>query len=315
MTEPPGGRWDRRSDPRHPPEPDPALEQLLRDALHAEAETVTPAGDGLVRIRERTRSGRSRRHWVRSALVTAAAAAAAVTVAVVPNVFHHRTGQQQATAPGRQGQSSAASSMAARTAGPAEPVVWPYASVGAARSRAAADIRSGRLAALTDPAAAARSFLASTVGPGDYSVAKPAAAGRLTTVVVAQNSSTVARVTLRRVLEGPPPAWVVVSADAPGGSLSIASVMPANPDSVTVSGTTTAGSSTRLKVKLLTGGSSQSVGVGTTAPSPAGGPFTVRANLTGGAAPSAVVLWSVDVNGNVTAVTARPLVNGSLTAH
>ncbi|HET6910912.1 MAG TPA: hypothetical protein VFH54_16395, partial [Mycobacteriales bacterium] len=48
-----------------PDERDQGLEQLLRTALHGEAESVTPGGDGLARIQQRVNARRARRMWLR----------------------------------------------------------------------------------------------------------------------------------------------------------------------------------------------------------------------------------------------------------
>ena len=56
---------------------DAQLEALLRDALHEEAGTVVPAGDGLSKIQHRVRERRFRRRW----MVPAAALGSAVVLA------------------------------------------------------------------------------------------------------------------------------------------------------------------------------------------------------------------------------------------
>lgn len=48
-----------------PDERDQGLEQLLRTALHGEAETLAPGGDGLARIQQRINARRARRMWLR----------------------------------------------------------------------------------------------------------------------------------------------------------------------------------------------------------------------------------------------------------
>src|SRR5436305_5203280 len=60
----------------NPREPDSRLEELLRSSLHGEAETISPGGDGLARIQQRT-AARSRRMWLRPVAVVGAAAVAA----------------------------------------------------------------------------------------------------------------------------------------------------------------------------------------------------------------------------------------------
>src|SRR4051794_12721922 len=60
----------------YPRDPDSSLEELLRSTLHGEAETVTPSGDGLARIQQRT-AARGRRLWLRPVAVVGGAAVAA----------------------------------------------------------------------------------------------------------------------------------------------------------------------------------------------------------------------------------------------
>src|SRR5437868_6709454 len=61
----------------YPRDPDSGLEELLRSTLHGEAETVTPSGDGLTRIQQRT-AAHGRRLWLRPVAVVGGAAVAAV---------------------------------------------------------------------------------------------------------------------------------------------------------------------------------------------------------------------------------------------
>src|SRR5437764_10839775 len=60
-----------------PRDPDSSLEELLRSSLHGEAETISPSGDGLARIQQRT-AARGRRLWLRPVAVVGGAAVAAV---------------------------------------------------------------------------------------------------------------------------------------------------------------------------------------------------------------------------------------------
>src|SRR3954471_18280308 len=75
----------------YPRDPDGGLEELLRSTLHGEAETVTPSGDGLTRIQQRT-AARGRRLWLRPVAVVggaAVAAAAGFTAYAVTSANHH----------------------------------------------------------------------------------------------------------------------------------------------------------------------------------------------------------------------------------
>src|SRR5947209_14447993 len=60
----------------NPRDPDSGLEELLRSSLHGEAETISPSGDGLARIQQRT-AARGRRLWLRPVAVVGGAAVAA----------------------------------------------------------------------------------------------------------------------------------------------------------------------------------------------------------------------------------------------
>ena len=62
--------------------PDNDFERRLAEVLHAEAHTVTPAGDGLVRIRERIERRRARLRWLRPTLAVATAGALGATAFV-----------------------------------------------------------------------------------------------------------------------------------------------------------------------------------------------------------------------------------------
>src|SRR3954447_1164231 len=74
----------------YPRDPDSGLEELLRSTLHGEAETISPSGDGLARIQQRT-AARGRRLWLRPVAVVggAAVAAAAGFTAYAVTSAHH----------------------------------------------------------------------------------------------------------------------------------------------------------------------------------------------------------------------------------
>ena len=71
---------------------DPRHEDALTQALHAQADTVRPAGDGLIRIRERVEKRRARNRWI-IPTATCATVAATVTAVVASGVLsgsgHH----------------------------------------------------------------------------------------------------------------------------------------------------------------------------------------------------------------------------------
>ena len=57
-----------------PRDPDSSLEELLRSAMQGEADSISPAGDGLARIQQRVAARRSQRFWLRPVAVVGAAA-------------------------------------------------------------------------------------------------------------------------------------------------------------------------------------------------------------------------------------------------
>jgi hypothetical protein len=73
-------------------EQDTQLEELLRSSLREEADAITPAGDGLARIRARVDSRRSRAGWFRPvAIGTSAAAVAAAGLGAYALVHSNNT--------------------------------------------------------------------------------------------------------------------------------------------------------------------------------------------------------------------------------
>lgn len=101
---------------------DRELEALLRQTLAEEAARVEPAGDGLTRIRERTRQRRGLwSRWSVPALALAAAAAVIIGVTVLPSLLTREDGSP--TQPAAQGVPSApaATSSAPSKVGPTRP--------------------------------------------------------------------------------------------------------------------------------------------------------------------------------------------------
>src|SRR5436305_3808912 len=85
----------------NPREPDSRLEELLRSSLHGEAETISPSGDGLARIQQRT-AARGRRLWLRPVAVVggaAVAAAAGFTAYAVTSAQHDGSDSVSAPSP------------------------------------------------------------------------------------------------------------------------------------------------------------------------------------------------------------------------
>ena len=82
---------------------DDPLDAQLRAMMHEEAETITPAGDGLSKIQQRVASRRARLRWFRPAVVLGSAAALALigvgAYAVVHNPDKGNDSLQTATTP------------------------------------------------------------------------------------------------------------------------------------------------------------------------------------------------------------------------
>lgn len=157
---------------------DDELADLLRQALHAEADRKVPAGDGLQRIRERVDARRRRLSWLRPGLAVAAAASVAAAVAIVPALVRGagqqlRPDQVAGAPPAGSPANPQATDQVLPTPGNT-PIpntglydmrtVWPYASRAEGTSKADADVASGVHAELTSPSAAAVTFIESYVG-------------------------------------------------------------------------------------------------------------------------------------------------------
>ncbi len=106
------------------------FEDRLRQVLLAEAQTVTPAGDGLSQIRAKVARRRNRLRWMRPglALVTAGALAGAAVFAASLTESTSRTlrDDRQPAAPG--GRATPASSAPALLPGAQAFTIWPYVS-------------------------------------------------------------------------------------------------------------------------------------------------------------------------------------------
>jgi hypothetical protein len=158
---------------------DDELPDLLRQALHAEADRQVPAGDGLQRIRERVNARRRRLAWLRPSLAVVAAAGVVVAVTVVPTVLRDLgqpppSSQQAGSQPGPAAEPALPSASQppptqGRTASPQAKLydmrtVWPYASRAEGTSRADGDVARGVHPELTNAANAAVTFVQSYVG-------------------------------------------------------------------------------------------------------------------------------------------------------
>lgn len=159
---------------------DDGLPDLLRQALHAEADRQVPAGDGLQRIRERVNARRHRLAWLRPSLAAVAAAGVVVAVTVVPTVLRgvgqqpSSSSQQTGSQPGTAAEPALPSPnqllpTQGRTASPKTTLydmrtVWPYASRAEGTSRADGDVARGVHPELTNAVSAAVTFVQSYVG-------------------------------------------------------------------------------------------------------------------------------------------------------
>ena len=243
---------------------DDELADRLRRALRAEADRVTPTGDGLVRIRERVGHRRRRLSWLRPLLVvTAAAGVASVAVAapVLLREFGHRRPATDTAAslgtpapPGARVLDSRVGT--ARTLPPEAGVsdmrtVWPYASRAEGYYAARSDVSSGKHPELSDATRAAVAFVQQYVGPRvRLSAGRTTAQDRGIGVVVYRRlangaSHPVTRVYLVPVSGNGGPPYVVAGAQRPalaGDQVMLSLVMPTEPvrpgdDHITVSGT------------------------------------------------------------------------------
>jgi hypothetical protein len=169
--------------------------RLLRAALDDEANRHQPAGDGLVKIRERVRARRRWAYWTKPTLALAGAAAVVAALIAAPTDLtsgdNDRPGLVDAAVPGQQvplSPSAVTESGATTAASPTPPTpsatssdpwgtpiagdatlpdriaVWPYPSRRIGHDRADADVASGRYPNLADAAQTAVDFVASYVG-------------------------------------------------------------------------------------------------------------------------------------------------------
>lgn len=232
------------------------LEELLREALHAEAARIQPAGEGLDRIRQRVAARRRMLSWLRPSLgVLATVCAVAATVTTL--LLYLRSGDSQPVESGRQ----ALSAHPARTASgvptatelpapgladvtpvspdvstrsqPPTPIdgdpglpdmttVWPYGSRGEGLRKADRDVRSRVHPDLVDPRQTAVRFIESFVGTADKlipddGVRLEAGIGVTVSRLTGDGAlQPVSRVYLVRVRKADDSPYVVVNASRPG---------------------------------------------------------------------------------------------------
>ena len=199
---------------------DRELEALLRRTLAEQAGRVEPAGDGLSRIRARTRRRRGLwSRWSVPALALAGAAAVIVGIAVLPSV--RPLGDGPSLPPGARSSAPATaptSPPAAQATIPGAGVVdmatvWPYPTRREGFEKAAGDIAAGTYGDLSRPDYTAVAFVESVVGPGQRLTATPA--GRHLAglrMEVKRGATSVSLVYLVRVRVGDDAPYVVVNA-------------------------------------------------------------------------------------------------------
>ena len=227
-----------------PEDRDPALEALLRSTLAAEADGVTPRGDGLTRIQQRVNARRVRRAWMRPlAVVGALAVAGGAAFAGFAATHRHNGGDDSlltSHSPSPTGLAtelpSPSPTPATASASPAFPdaAFYPFASAAAEKSWEDNGGASSQ-PSYTDPLAVAKSFVRDYVGASSVSL------------VLGQHIGTgVANVTLGRTMNDGTSqrdwpvtvvrlvkygaAWVVVGADDANSMLKVTS--PAAGDAV-----------------------------------------------------------------------------------
>src|SRR3954447_16468239 len=224
----------------YPRDPDSGLEELLRSTLHGEAETISPSGDGLARIQQRT-AARGRRLWLRPvAVVGGAAVAAAAGFTAYAVTSAHDNGRDSVSAPNPTVFPSTPTATVSTTptttppaAGPVFPAkaFYPFTTEAQEKSWEA---QRGFVAQpwFIDPVAEAKTFVKSYVlADGVATTMGTHIAGRTATVTLGRYISDgttkhpvkVTTVQLQRFGK----AWLVTGAADPNGNLKVSSPTPA----------------------------------------------------------------------------------------
>ena len=212
-------------------EQDTQLEELLRSSLHEEADAITPAGDGLAKIRTRIDTRRSRAGWFRPVMIgTSAAAVAAAGLgayAVVHNNGPATIRETPANGNGTTGPSSTPTPSAQPA--PAFPVAgfYPFTTDGD-EQHWEGDNGPATNPNYLDPKELSLSFAATFLGQPTINQVMSAKSehglelvtlGRMLTDGNSTRSVAVTTVRLERYGK----AWIVVGADDPSGQLTMTS--------------------------------------------------------------------------------------------
>src|SRR4051812_26921164 len=222
----------------YPRDPDSGLEELLRSTLHGEAETVTPSGDGLARIQQRT-AAHGRRLWLRPVAVVGGAAVAAVagfTAYAVTSSHDNNPDSVAANNPTPIASTPAVTPTATQSsttppppAGPVFPATAFYPFTSAAQEQSW-EAQSGYVAQpwVLDPVAAAKKFVQQYVQATDvktvlsqHVVGKNAAISLGRSIADASSLRPIKVTTVQLQRFGK--AWLVVAALDPSGYLKISS--------------------------------------------------------------------------------------------
>lgn len=288
---------------------DRELDRLLRRALTEEASRLEPAGDGLVKIRQRVRGRRRWSRWAMPTLALAGAAALVAALVAAPSYLIGHGGRPALVGPAGQpaplSEPAATSPGATGTAvpsGPSSPwgtpiagdrslpdrvAVWPYPSRRVGYQRADADVASGRYPDLVDPGRTAIDFVASYVGSAQgLSAVSLGPSGPGLQVLVQrgrpeQAPQPVSNVYLVRVRKADNSPYVVLGAsrsrlDSPAESLTLAPPPTLSGTAAfTVGGTVrrpAGGPDPTIRVALREPGSTEDLGLGSTTATMAGEP-------------------------------------------
>ena len=218
---------------------DDRIDELLRQTLHEEADTVVPSGDGLSRIQRRVQSDRSRQRWLRPALALGSVALlAAGGVGVYALTNGSSSGDR--LEPGGD-VTPTASESASPTPSPTEvPVadrgfpkqaIFPFTSAAEERDWETA-YADGHEPWKADPAAVAQFWVQNYLGEDSVdalvekrvNAAGDGAKVTLGRTMKVEQKSTISVTVVRLVKYGE--GWVVVGADDPQGQLSLTAPDP-----------------------------------------------------------------------------------------